>query len=785
MFKNYCKIAWRNLLKGKAYSSINIIGLATGMAIALLIGLWIADETSFDSYHSNHKRLAQVMLSATMKGETYTGQTIAMPLGQALRTGYSDLFKRVALISFPGDHVLASGDKKISGAGMWTQPEFPEMFTFQMIYGNAGALKDPSSILLAKSLAKALFGDTDPVNKPIRLDNKIEMKVGGVYEDLPHNTSFYDTKLLLPWDNKENGYLNTNTDWVDHNGQLFVQLADNVGLERGSARIKNLPTPHIKGWHEEVMLHPLDKLHLYTEFRNGKAAGGRIQFVWLFGIIGGFVLLLACINFMNLSTARSEKRAKEVGIRKTVGSLRGQLIGQFLSESILVAFISLGVAILLVQGTLPFFNSLAAKEMSLPWSNLLFWVLAIVFTLFTGIVSGSYPAFYLSGFEPVKVLKGTFRAGRNASLPRQILVVLQFTVSLTLIIGTIIVFRQIQFAKDRPIGYSREGLITVGINTPELNGHYEALRADLLQTGKVDNMAESSQPTTYFMNNNELEWRNKDPNLVVFFRNVNVTPEFGKTIHWSVQQGRDFSRSFATDSNSMILNEAAAKATGIKNPVGELMKFGGKQYTVIGVVKDLVTQSPFDPIEPAIFLGDGYLDYITIRVKPGMSMRKALAGMEPVFKKYNPGSPFIYKFNDESYSSKFAAEERIGNLATVFAGFAIFISCLGLFGLASFVAEQRTKEIGVRKVLGADLLTLWGLLSRDFVKLVFISLFAAIPLAYYVMNQWLQGYAYRTGMPWWIFAVAGAGLLLLTVLTVSYQSLKAALMNPVKSLRSE
>ena len=786
MLKSYLKIAWRNLTKSKGYSFINIVGLATGMAVALLIGLWITDEVSFDTYYPNHDRLAQVMITQSANGEYSTGTTIAMTMGKALRLEHGDEFKSMALASFQYDHLIAAGDKKLSRQGIWTQYEFPEMFGFRMLRGSISALKESSTIMMAQSLATALFGNTDPINKTIRLDNNLDLKIGGVYEDLPFNTTFHETKILLPWENKDNSYLSTNTDWDDHNGQMFVELADHISAGQVSARIKNLPTPHIKGWLEEALVYPLDKLHLYGEFDKGKAAGGRIQFVWLFGIIGGFVLLLACINFMNLSTARSEQRAKEVGIRKTIGSLRSQIIGQFFTESILVAIIAFVLSMVLVFFSLHFFNSLASKEMTIPWNSFVFWLIAAGFTLFTGIISGSYPALYLSAFEPVKVLKGTFRAGRHASVPRKVLVVLQFSVSLTLIIGTIIVYLQIQFAKNRPNGYSRTGLITVNINTPELGGHYDVLRSELLQTGVVENMGESSMTTTSFMNDNELYWRGKRPDQEsIFFRNVNVTPDFGKTIDWTIIQGRDFSRSFATDSSAIILNEASAKIIGIKNPVGELMKFGGKQRLVIGVVKDMVTNSPYEPIEPAIFLGDGYLQYITIRFKRDVPVRKALAGIEAVFKKFNPSSPFVYQFNDDDYARKFADEERIGSLATVFAGFAIFISCLGLFGLASFMAEQRTKEIGVRKVLGANLFTLWRLLSRDFVRLVFLSMFIAIPLAHYGMNLWLQHYPYRTGMPWWIFAASGTGILLITLITVSFQSLKAAMMKPVESLRSE
>jgi putative ABC transport system permease protein len=783
MIKNYFRIAWRNLQKSKVYSFINIAGLAIGMSVALLIGLWIWDEISFDSYYRNHSRLAQVMVNQTMAGETYTAETIAMPLGDALRTRHAGDFKYVSLVSSNNDCIISSGDKKLTGAGRWVQKDFPEMFTLSMLQGKRDALSDPSSIFLSRSLARAVFGNDDPMNKTVRIDNKLEMKVAGVYEDMPRNTTFYDTKLLLAWDNKDN-WLNKQTNWDNHCGQLFVQLAGQADFNKVNAAIKGVPTPYIKDWKEEIMLHRMDQLHLYNEFESGKVAGGRIKFVWLFGIIGVFVLLLACINFMNLSTARSEKRAKEVGIRKTVGSLRGQLIGQFLCESVMVAFLAFVLAMILVQLSLPFFNGLADKQMSITWSNPWFWLLATGFTLFTGIVSGSYPAFYLSAFQPVKVLKGVFRAGRFATLPRKILVVVQFTVSVTLIIGTIIVYRQVQYAKDRPVGYTREGLITVPL-AQALYGHYDAIRNDLLQTGAVENMAESSQPATLFDNNNSIEWKGKDPGFVIFFRDVNVTPDFGKTIGWQIKEGRDFSGIFSTDSASAILNETGAKITGLKNPVGEMIKYNGKTYQVVGIAKDMVTQSPYDPMEPSVFFCDGWMGLITIRIKPGMPVREALAKIQPVFAKYNPGNPFEYKFIDDEYARKFSNEQRIGNLAGFFAILAIFISCLGLFGLASFIAGQRIKEIGVRKILGATVFHLWRMLSKDFLALVVIACLIAIPVAWYSLHQWLQGYTYRTQISWWIFAAAIAGALLITLLTVSFQAIRAAVTSPVKSLRTE
>lgn len=793
MFKNYFTVAWRNLLKSKAYSAINIIGLATGMAVAILIALWIWDELSFNHYHANHKELAQVMTTQTFNGETGTGQAVAMPLGVELRSKFGSDFKAVSMASWNFGHILGVGDKKITADGMSVEPVFPRMLTLNMLKGNRNGLADPSSILLSSSVAKSLFGDADALNKTIRIDNKFDLKVAGVYEDLPRNTSFYDMKILMAWDKYVAGepwMKNAMTQWGNHSFQAFIQINDHGNMARISEKIKKASMIHLNAAQdgvEELVLQPMDIWRLYNEFKNGKHSGGRIQFVWLFGIIGVFVLLLACINFMNLSTARSEKRAKEVGIRKTVGSLRYQLIRQFLTESVVVAFLSLIFALILVLLLLPFFNGLSDKDIHLPGGNFWFWMFIMAFTLFTGIISGSYPAFYLSGFDPIKVLKGVFRAGRFAALPRKIMVVVQFTVSIALIIGTIIVYRQIQYARDRPVGYSREGLITVMMNTPDLYGHYDPLRNDLIGTGAVEDMAESSSPSTSVWSNQiGFSWQGKDPNTLPLFGTIGVTQDFGKTIHWKILEGRDFSRNFAADTSTLILNEAAVKLTGLKNIVGQLIKWNDKNYTVVGVVKDMVMESPYEPVKPTIFvMNPGWASVVTVRIRPTVPLHAALAKIATVFKRYNPGAPFEYKFTDQEYAQKFTDEKRIGDLATFFAILAVFISCLGLFGLASFVAEQRTKEIGVRKVLGASVFNLWKMLSKDFVNLVIISCCIAIPVAWYLLHEWLQKYLYRTDISWWIFILAATGAMMITLLTVSYQAIKAALMNPVKSLRTE
>jgi putative ABC transport system permease protein len=795
MLHNYFLLAWRHLTKKKVYSVINIVGLSTGMAIALLIGLWIYDELSFDHYFPNHKRLAILMEADTAQGMHYRGSTIMVPLGAALRNNYPGLFSRTALYSDGSNHLYSFGNTTVSGPGIWSQPELPAMFGFKMVAGTVESVKDPSTALIDQSLANALFGSGDPIGKTIKVDNEIPLKVGGVYQDLPRNTSFqsstaptHSIQVIMPWYNKTNSYFNNNTDWQDHNSILYVELAPGVTAEQATGRIKNIATSYFKSWHEELMIDPLDRAYLHDQIdpSTGKESGGHITYVWLFGIIGIFTLILACINFMNLATARSETRAREVGIRKTIGSHRWQLIGQFFSESILVAGIAFILALFLASVTLPFFNNIADKQMAMPWTSALFWTMAISFVGLTGLLAGSYPAFYLSAFRPVQVLKSRVVTGRWASLPRRALVVLQFTVSLTLIICTSIVYRQILYTEDRPVGYSRSGLITLDINTPDLGNHRDAIRTALLQKNLASNVAFSNMSLTDFNDGNGLDWPGKTPDQnTIMFRNVNISPDYGRTIGWAITQGRDLSPDMATDSAGMIINAAAAKAIGIRNIVGTNVKFFGMPYHIVGVSADMVNVSPSDTIEPAIFLGGRYTGKYIIRINPRLSAHTALSGMETIFKTFNPAGLFIYHFVDDDYSAKFKSAENIGNLAAIFTALAIFISCLGLFGLASFIAERRTKEIGIRKVLGARVANLWGMLSKDFLLLVSLSFIIAIPLSAWGMEKLLHQYTYRADLSWWIFAAACVGILLITLATVSYQALRAALANPTKSLRTE
>jgi len=793
MFKNYFLTAWRNLYKSKGYSAINIGGLAVGMAVAILIGLWIWDELSYDKYHKNYDKIARVMQHQVFNGEIGTQVSNPAVMAGEIRDKFGSDFKYVLQSSWNFDHTVAYGEKKFLKSGSFIEPQITEMLSLKMVNGTRAGLKDPYSILLSESVAKAYFGTNDPIDKTLRIDNKYDVKVTGVYEDLPYNTSLRDISYIMPWDL----YLSQNpwikemkNPWGSNFSQTFAQVADNSDMQKVSAKIKNVKLDQVskeeKKYNAQVFLQPMSKWHLYGDFKNGINTGGRIQYVWLFGIIGIFVLLLACINFMNLSTARSEKRAKEVGVRKAIGSGRRQLISQFFSESFMVVILAFILSLVLVVLALPFFNDVADKKLLMLWSNPVFWLMGLLVCIFTGLIAGSYPALYLSSFNPVKVLKGTFRAGRFASVPRKVLVVLQFTVSVVLMIGTIVVYQQIQHAKNRPVGYNRESLVWVSLGN-EIQKKYEALRTELKSNNVVVEMATATSPPTDDWNTNGgFDWEGKDPNQAVDFPNNGVSYEFGKVIGWEIIEGRDFSREFATDSAAFILNESAVKFIGYKDPIGKILKWEGKPYTIVGVVKDMLVRSPYEPIRASLYhmtLKNG--NVIQLRINPNLTPSVALEKLETAFRKFDPASAFEFRFVDETFAQKFGEEERIGKLASCFAFLAILISCLGLFGLASFVAEQRTKEIGIRKVLGASVPNLWQLLSKQFVFLVIISFIISIPAAYYLANGWLRNYEYRTGLSWWIFAAAGSGALLITLLTVSFQAIKAALANPVKSLRTE
>lgn len=766
----------------------------------MVIGLWMYDEISFDSYHKNYDRVAQVMQHQTNNGHKGTQSAIPMPLEPELRNKYGGDFKYLVMSSWMGDHILSYKGKKLTREGSYMDVDAPHLLTLKMLKGTRGGLKTPNSILLSNSSALALFGSNDPLNRLVKIDNDLSVMVTGVYEDLPYNTEFHNLSFIAPWKlyiSSEDWLKDAqeHPKWDNNSFQLFVQIADHANMEQVSEKIKKAKYDNQdeseRIFNAEIFLHPMKDWHLRSSWENGIKSGGLILYVRLFGTIGAFVMILACINFMNLSTAHSERRAKEVGIRKSVGSIRSQLISQFLCESLLVALLSFVLAIVIIIMGIPFFNQLADKQLMFPLNSLYVWLLSLGFVLIIGLLAGSYPALYLSSFNASKILKGSFNVGGSAKLLRKVLVVIQFTVSVSLIIGTIVVQNQIQHSKNRPLGYSQKGTIMIPMTSPDFYGMHDVLSSELKNRGAVVEMAQSSSPLTdLWSDNGNFNWDGIDTGFYPQFGTIWVTHDFGKTIDWEIVQGRDFSRDYSSDSSAFIINETAVKYMGLKDPIGKTIRWGGEEhgrnYKIIGVVKDILRESPFKDVRQTIYLiSYEEVNWIQLKLNPDKSTQESLAIVEDVFNEYLPAIPLDYQFVDEEYARKFATEERIGKLSGVFAILAIVISCLGLFGLASFMAERRAKELGIRKVLGASVLNLWKLLSKDFIILTVISSLIAIPISYYVLVLWLQNYKYQTELHWWVFLTATIGALAITLFTVSYQGIKTATANPVISLRNE
>ncbi len=796
MLKNYFLVAWRNLAKNKGYSALNILGLAAGMAVALLIGLWVANEFSYDKFLPNNKQIYQIELNFTSQHEgEHTQVSLALPLTDILRKDIPGI-KYVSEADYLGwmNHDLIVDDKKLYLAGGAVQSDFLKIFQYPFVKGNANsALAQPYSIVLTQSTAKALFGTTDPINKVVRFDNAHNLTVSGVIKDLPKNSTL-QFAFLTPFSFKERTeewMKNARTQWTNNSFNAYLELEPGVTYDEIEPKIKNIVydhSPEMRVAKPLVVLHRLDKWHLYSDFKNGRETGGFIDYVRIFTLIGLLVLIIACINFMNMSTARSEKRAREVGVRKAIGSQRKDLIFQFLMESLLITFISFLLSVLMVQLALPGFNQLAGVSVSLPYASAIFWAIMIAFVLFTALMAGSRPAFYLSSFNPVTVLKGTWQAGKAGSLSRKVLVVLQFTCSIALIISTIIIYRQIQYAKNRPSGYSPERLVMTDMNG-DLNSKYPALRNDLLASGAIESVTTASSPVTTIYSHLSLDrWPGKvSGDESVNVAGIWVSPDYFRTLRMTLVAGKDFSPNIKADSTNVIVNEATIRRIGLKNPINRLITWNGNSHPVkiIGVVKDALMESPYTPVAPAVFVSDTYANSIMYRLSKNMDPHTAIEKVGKIFNVYNPAYPYQYKFVDDEYNQKFSLEVLVGELAGVFAGLAILISCLGLFGLAAFVAERRTKEIGIRKVLGATISQVWMLLSWDFVLLVILSCGIASPLALYFLNNWLQKYNYRIDIGPGVFVLAAVMALAITIFTVSFQAIKAALANPVKSLRSE
>ncbi|RVU02741.1 FtsX-like permease family protein [Mucilaginibacter limnophilus] len=786
MFKNYLKIAWRNLLKNKGFTFINVSGLTIGMASAALILFWINHEVGYDQFHEKKDRLYTMYNKAVFDGQLWCWNTTPKIMAKTLRD-----YPQVEEATHTTNcfFLFNVGEKKLNVSGMFTDSGFLKMFTFPALKGNPNtALNDIYSIVVTQKLAKKLFGTEDALGKTIRLDSVDNFRVTAVLKDIPDNSRF-KFEYLLPWQymkkiGQDDEY------WGNNSVQTYALLKAGVTEAAANKQIKDITRSHSDQKETDVFLHPIKKWRLYSKFENGINTGGRITTIRVFGVIAIFILVIACINFMNLSTARSEKRAKEVGIRKVSGAPRGFLIGQFLAESIMISLIAGILALIIVYVSLPAFNQLTEKELFIPYADPYFWLAFFGFVILTGVIAGSYPAFYLSSFNPVKVLKGTFKAANALVTPRKALVVFQFMIAIGLIICTIIIKNQLKHAQDRDTGYKKDNLVYTFISG-EIDKHYKLIREELISSGAAVSVTKTSAPITQGWSDSwGYDWQGKDPNAKIDLNVFNVDGDFTKTMGLKIVAGRDIDvKNFPTDTSAVLLNEASVKTMGFKDPIGQIITQdgGNRKWTVVGVVKDFILQSPYEPVKGMIIQGPRmWFNVIHYKLNPANTTSKNLKLAEAVFKKYNPDYPFDYKFIDEDYATKFADEQRTGTLATLFAGLTIFISCLGLFGLATYMAQNRVKEIGVRKVLGASVGRITALLSADFLKLVIISFAIAAPLAWYFMKEyWLNTYTYRIDISIWVFIISGLLTIAIALLTISFQTIKAAIANPVKSLRSE
>lgn len=783
MLNNYLKIAWRNLWRSKGFTVINILGLTIGIASTILILLWVQNELTYDKFQKNYDNIYQVIANRNFNNQVFTDRSMALPLADALEKNLSQI-KHAVVTTSRQQNLLVYNNNKIKKEGYYVSDHFFDIFSWEFVKGTAAtALKDPNSIILTEDAAKAFFGDADPINKVLTIDNNQSVKVAAIVKHAPDNSTFvFD--WIMPFNYNDPDTKASMNEWINSSWNVFIQAVPNADTARLNKDITRIKRSHGNDGISSYFVFPMSRWHLYSDFENGKNTGGMIEYVRLFSIIAVIILLIACINFMNLSTARSEKRAKEVGIRKTLGSNKKLLIFQFYCESFILTLIAFMLALIAVVLLLPAFNVMIDKHLSLDILQPASWLMAFIIILFTAFVAGSYPALYLSSFNPVKVLKGNILSGKKTILPRHILVVSQFVISILLISATIIVYQQIQHTKDRDMGYNPNGLVMIP-STPDVDKNFAVIKQQLLASGIITGVTRTSSPITqiwWYTGAPDYDGKPADANIIMGGLATDV--DFSKTMNVKLLQGHDFIGTPA-DSTSMLLNKAAVDAMKLKNPVGMQMRYG-KTYTIIGVTDNVIMTSPFEPAYPMLMIYNGENSAMaTMRIKSGVSAQKAIALLESVFKKYNPSVPFEYQFVDQEFQKKFITEELIGKLTNIFSMLAIFICCLGLAGLASFTIEKRFREIGVRKVLGASVQQLLVLISKEFLKLVVIAFVIAAPLTYWLMSNWLNNYNYRIAIHLWLFAVVGVVMLLLTLTVVSLNTIRAAMANPVKSLRTE
>jgi len=787
MFRNYIKIAWRSLQKNKGYSALNIFGLAIGITCASLIFLWVEDELNFDQSIADKELVYAVPTNQKYDGEWRTFfEATPGPLAEVLKTEIPEIMQ--AARKSDADFLFSIDDKSINSSGSYADADLFDIFGLNFIAGNPReAFATKKAIVITQKVAKILFGDSQKaIGKTVQVNKKTNYTITGVIKDFPQNTSF-PFSWLVPFENYTDGQ-----EWTQGYGanftDTFVKLASGSDFDQVNKKVKAVLPAKTNDKDTEAILFSANDWHLRGEFKNGKISGGRIEYVRLFSFIALIILIIACINFMNLATARSEKRANEVGMRKALGSGQKQLILQFITEAVLTALLAGVLSILLLCILIPQFNLLIDKNLELALFSPSHFIPLIGITIICGILAGIYPAFYLSSFKPIEVLKGSRRKLGSATFIRKGLVVTQFAVSIIFIISTLIVYQQVQHVKNRNLGMNKENLIEIPAANGDIIKNFKPIEHELKSSGMVQDAGlMNSQILSGGNNTSSLQWQGKPEGEDILISLRTITPSLIDAAGMEISKGKGFSNSQSADSSNVLISESFAKLMHTDDVLGKTIYWQEDQvFTVIGVVKDFLYGDMYGTSDPVLFYHQAEeANYLYIKPKEGVAMTSVIAAIEDVLKNQNPGFPFEYRFVDDAFSERFKSEQLVGNLSQIFAVLAIIISCLGLFGLSAFTAEQRRKEIGVRKVLGSSVSGIVRLLSKDFMKLVCIAIILAIPLAWWAMQNWLENFAYRINIDLWVFFIAGLIAVLIAIVTVSFQAIKAALANPVKSLRTE
>ncbi|MBB6127430.1 ABC transporter permease [Mucilaginibacter lappiensis] len=788
MIRNYFKIAWRNLWRNKFFSIINITGLSLGIVFSLLIFLWVKSELNVDAYHLNNSRLYQVYEREYYDHKIDGNYDTAPILSNEIKKEIPEVEYAITLQEENSLNTFKVGTKMLKVEGTASSPDIFKMFSYPLLEGTPqSAINSPISIAISRKIAELFFGSPKlAMGKTIEFENKREFTVTAVFENLSDNNS-RKFDYLMNWDTFSQDHPWTKG-WEVSGPRTFVMLrsdANSAFVERKIIHFMDRFKKVDATYRIELGLQRFSDIYLHSNFKNGVINGGRIEYVNLFIVAAIFILLIACINFMNLTTARSVRRAREVGIRKVSGAVRSTLITQFIGEAIFITLISVSGSLILINLLLPVFNNITLKHIALPFNQLSFWFSIAFLTVITGCISGSYPALFLSSFNPVKVLKGPAKIGLGPIIFRKGLVVFQFVLAVLFIIGTIIVSNQIGYIQGRNLGYDKQNLIYIPMDG-ELKDKFQVFKDEALRMPGIQSISHiSDNPTSLDNQNNAVDWSGKDPLNKVQFSTTEVGYDFSSTMKMQMVKGRDFSPEYPTDSAGFIINETAMKRMGLADPIGEQITFGPLKGKVIGVLKDFNFESLHQQIEPLIIRFEkNYGYYLLVRTQPGKT-RQALTSLQSLFKQMNPNFPFSYSFSDHEYQKLYTSEKVVGKLANYFCFLAIFISCLGLLGLAIFTAEQRVKEIGIRKVLGASVISLFVLLSSEFLVLIIVAILIASPIAWYSMNIWLQGYSYRVSISLNVFVMSSIVIIIVALVSVSFQTIKASLINPIKSLRSE